>query len=79
VTYAALILFGSHEAVRKHLAKEEVIYEYRINEAAGPAGERHEFQEGFFGWFDKLWEHINGRNINQHFQEGPFLLDMTSD
>jgi ATP-dependent DNA helicase RecG len=78
VTYAALILLGSREAVRTHLAQAEVVYEYRINDASGPAGERHEFQEGFFAWFDMLWEHINGRNINQHFQEGPFVLDMTT-
>lgn len=78
VTYAALILFGSREAVRTHLAQAEVIYEYRINEAPGPAGERHEFQEGFFAWFDKLWGHINGRNLDQHFADGPYVLDMTT-
>ncbi len=78
VTYAALILFGSPEAVKTHLAQAEVVYEYRINEASGPAGERREFRAGFFAWFDMLWDHINRRNINQHFQEGPFVLDMTT-
>lgn len=76
VTFAALILFGSRDAVRRHLAQAEVVYEYRANDASGPAGERHEFQEGFFAWYDKLWEHIKGRNVSQHFQEGPFVLDM---
>jgi len=76
VTYAALILLGSREAVRTHLAQAELVYEYRINDASGPAGERHEFREGFFSWYDKLWECISRRNVNQHFQEGPFVLDL---
>ncbi len=37
VTYAALILFGTREAVRKHLAQSEVVFEYRSSNAAGPA------------------------------------------
>lgn len=76
VTYAALVLFGSREAVGTHLAQAELVYEYRSNDASGPAGERHEFREGFFAWYDKLWERIDLRNDRQHFQDGPFILDM---
>ncbi len=47
VTYAALILLGKREALGKYLAQSEVIFEYRSNEAPGPAAERHEFRQGF--------------------------------
>lgn len=76
VTFAALILFGSRTALTTHLAQAEVIYEYRSSDASGPAQERHEFREGFFSWYDKLWGLISLRNDRQHFQEGPFVLDV---
>lgn len=75
-TYAALVLFGSHAAFGRHLANAEVTYEYRSSNAAGPAQVRREFREGFFVWFDELWQLINQRNDLQHFQVGPFVLDV---
>ena len=76
VTYAGLILFGSREAVRKHLARSEFVFEYRANNAAGPAAQREEFTEGFFLYYDRIWELVNLRNNNQHFQDGPFVLNI---
>lgn len=75
-THAALILFGSHTAFGRHLANAEVTYEYRSSDASGPAQVRREFREGFFLWFDELWDLINQRNNMQHFQVGPFVLDV---
>ena len=49
VTYAALILFGSHAASRRHLAHAEVVFEYRASWAPGPAQQRTEHSHGFFG------------------------------
>ncbi|MGV2334459.1 MAG UNVERIFIED_CONTAM: hypothetical protein LVR18_10215 [Planctomycetaceae bacterium] len=37
LTYAALILFGTQQAVGKHLAPAEVVFEYRSSDASGPA------------------------------------------
>lgn len=37
VTYAALILFGKRQALRKFLPQAEVIFEYRSSGAIGPA------------------------------------------
>ncbi len=50
VTYAALILFGTREALRRHLTQTEIVFEYRSSEAAGPAAQREEFAIGFFAY-----------------------------
>ncbi|MDR1689292.1 MAG: putative DNA binding domain-containing protein [Clostridiales bacterium] len=74
VTYAALILFGSKKAVQKLLPRSEVVFEYRSSEASGPAAQREEFTEGFFGYNDRIWELVNLRNDKQHYQDGLFVL-----
>ncbi len=76
VTFAALILFGTRQALGKYLAQSEAIFEYRSSDASGPAQHREEFRQGFFGYYDKLWELINRRNDIQHFQSGLFILDV---
>ena len=76
LTYAALILFGTRQALGRHLAQAEVVFEYRSSDASGPAQQRVEFRQGFFGFYDKLWEIINLRNDIQHFQTGLFVEDI---
>lgn len=76
ITYAALILFGTREALGRLLGQSELVFEYRSNEASGPAQFREEFRQGFFTFYDKLWELINLRNDKQHFQDGLFVLDV---
>jgi ATP-dependent DNA helicase RecG len=76
LTYAALILFGTRKALGQHLAQAEIIFEYRSSDASGPAQHRVEFRQGFFSFYDKLWDLINLRNDIQHFQSGLFILDI---
>ena len=76
VTYAALILFGTRQALRRHLARSEVVFEYRSSEESGPAQQRKEYQSGFFTYYDDLWNTINLRNDLQHYQQGFFILDI---
>lgn len=76
LSYAALVLLGTHEALGRFLAQAEVIFEYRSSEKAGPASQREEFREGFFLWYDRLWELINLRNDRQHYQDGLFMVDI---
>ncbi|MCR9293283.1 MAG: putative DNA binding domain-containing protein [bacterium] len=76
LTYAALILFGTRQAVRKYRAQAEIVFEYRSSNAAGPAQQREEFCEGFFLYYDRLWELINLRNDKQHYEDGPFVLEV---
>ena len=76
VNFAGLVLFGTRTAVRKHLAQSEIVFEYRSTNAAGPAGQREEFTEGFFLYFDQLWNLVNLRNDKQHYEDGPFVLEV---
>ena len=69
LTYAALILFGKRKTLLKHLPTAEVVYEYRSTEASGPAGAREDLRTGFFYFFDQIWELVNQRNENQHYQK----------
>jgi len=76
LNYAALILFGTAQAVSRHLAQAEVVFEYRSSDASGAAQERMEYRQGFFGFYDDLWQRINKRNDKQEFQEGLFVTPM---
>ena len=76
VTYAALILFGKKQSLRKYLPQAEIIFEYRSTDASGPASQREEFCVGFFACFNRLWELVNLRNDKQHYQEGFFVYDI---
>jgi ATP-dependent DNA helicase RecG len=78
VTYAALILFGTREAVRKYLPRAEVVFEYRSSEASGPAAQRDEFTDGFFNYDDRIWELVNLRNDKQHYQDGLFVFPVST-
>lgn len=74
--HAALVLLGTREALGRHLAQAEVIFEYRSSEAAGPAQQRKEYREGFFLFQDDLWSAINLRNDKQHYQDGLLVWDI---
>ncbi|MEI8122096.1 MAG: ATP-binding protein [bacterium] len=76
VTYAALILFGKREALGRLLAQSEVVFEYRSGDATGAAQQREDFREGFFCFYEKLWQLINLRNDRQHYQDGLFVWDI---
>jgi len=74
LTYAALILFGKREALINFLPHAEIIFEYRIKESAGPAAQRMEFHDGFFNNYERIWELVNLRNEQQHYQDGFHLF-----
>lgn len=76
LTYAALVLMGTREALGKYLAQAEIVFEYRSSEAPGPAAARHEFRQGFLPVLDEIWRLINLRNDLQHFQQGLFVWDV---
>lgn len=76
ITYAALILFGKHRSLGRLLPQAETIFEYRSSNASGPAQQREEFREGFFLYYQRIWELINLRNNRQHYQTGLFVFDI---
>ena len=76
LTYAALILLGTHAALGRHLAQAELVFEYRSSEASGPAADREEYRSGFMVWQDALWAKINLRNDRQSYQDDFFRMDL---
>ena len=76
MTYAALILFGTRQSLGKHLSQAEVVFEYRSSNTSGPAQQRKEYRQGFFSFYDDLWNSINLRNDLQQYQDGLFVLDI---
>ncbi len=76
VTFAALILCGTHGALGRHLGQAELVFEYRASEASGPAADRVAYREGFFLWTDELWRKIALRNDLQSYQDGFFRRDI---
>lgn len=75
-TYAAMVLFGTRAALGRHLAQSELVFEFRSSEAAGPAQQRKEYRQGFFSFYEDVWQTINLRNDLQHYQDGLFVLDV---
>jgi len=57
--YAALILLGKRQALRKYLPMAEVIIEYRLDHSMIHYTARKEFQESLFTAMDKIWAYIN--------------------
>lgn len=76
LTYAALILLSSKEAASKYLAQAELIFEYRASESSIPYQQRLEYREGFLGFIDQVWERINLRNEQIHYEDGLFVRDI---
>ena len=76
ITYAALILLGTHAAMGRHLPQAELVFEYRSSEASGPAADREEYRSGFMVWQDALWAKINLRNDRQSYQDDFFRMDL---
>lgn len=76
ITYSALILFGTHEALGKYLGQSEVIFEYRSNDSDIAYEQRQEWRRGFFSFYDELWNAINAHNKSEHYQDGLFILDI---
>jgi len=78
LTYAALILLGTREALGRFLGQAEVVFEYRSSENPGPAADRREFRRGFLTVLDEVWHAVNLRNDLQHFQQGLFVWDIST-
>lgn len=72
LTYAALILLGTREALGLHLAQAEVIFEYRDPARSPTAQQREEYRRGFLTFHDVLWGAIDARNPRLPYQDQLF-------
>lgn len=76
ITFAALVLLGTHEALGKHLGQSELVFEYRAAESKIPHQQRLEWRKGFLLYSEELWKAINSRNEIQSFRNGLFRQDI---
>lgn len=80
ITYAALILLGKSDAIKKYLPHNNVIVEYRVSENQVRYSARHEFCEPLFMGINKIWSYINQDAINplMHIEAFPQIFNIPS-
>jgi len=76
VTYAALILLGTADALSRLLPDAEIVFEYRSSRASVRSSDKKVYRRGFALFADDLWRRVNLRNDVQHFQDGLFVRDI---
>jgi ATP-dependent DNA helicase RecG len=78
--YAALILCGTRQALRKYMPNAAVTVEYRLNHSMIPYTARQEFQEPLFIAIDRIWAYINQPASNPllHFRNKFNIYDIKS-
>lgn len=76
ITYAALILIGKKEAIKKHLPQATTNLEYRNTLTQINFDNRHIFSEPYYLAIEKLWELIDQRNGKVPVQQGPYIFDI---
>lgn len=80
LNYAALILLGKKESIKRYLPQCNIVIEYRLNHSMIPYTARMEYQEPLFIGIDKVWAYINQPASNPllHVSEGPYIYDVAS-
>lgn len=76
ITFAALILLGTDQALQKCLADAEIIFEWRNDSKQTHYDFRKNWREPFVIVDDEIWETINARNIRIPFQQGFFQREI---
>jgi ATP-dependent DNA helicase RecG len=76
VTYAALILVGKEDAIKKYLPQSAVNLEYRNTSTQINFDNRQIFTQPYFITIELLWESINLRNGKIPVQQGPYIFDI---
>jgi len=76
IKYAALILLGKKESIKRFLPQSNIIVEYRNNEEDIEHDDRKEFCEAYFLSIDEIWKLINSRNSKYHISEEAYIFDV---
>lgn len=76
VTYAAIILLGKKEAIRRFLPQAVIILEFRNVDNQIEFDNRIVYDESFFLAIEKLWHDIDVRNGKFSVKEGPYIFDI---
>lgn len=76
ITYAALILVGKEEALRKYLPNAYVNIEFRQTLNQTHFDKRETFLKPLFIGIDEIWASLNSRNRDNKIDEGPYKFDL---
>lgn len=76
LTYAALILVGTEQALLKHLPNAQVNIEYRQVHSQTHFDKRETFLKPLFIAIDDIWKALNTRNRDNKISEGPYKFDL---
>lgn len=72
VTYAALILLGTAQAIAEFLPYAIIRVEYRQQDSDIRFSKRVDYREGFYISLGKIWEAIEAANRYSYVPEGPY-------
>ena len=73
ITYAALILMGKTESIKKYLPQAAIILEYRRSLSFIPFDNRQVYMGPFYQIVDELWHDINLRNNKIDIQSNSYF------
>lgn len=78
LNYAALILLGSSNAIKKYMPQNNVVIEYRNDPASIQYDDRVEVQQPLFLAIDTIWAYINQPTLNPqvHISEKAYIFDV---
>lgn len=80
LNYAALLLLGKGEAIKRLLPQNNVVIEYRKDPASIQYDDRQEFQMPLFIGIEEIWKYLNQPSSNpmKHIDESPYIFDIKS-
>jgi ATP-dependent DNA helicase RecG len=76
LTYAALILVGQEEALKRLLPNAQVNIEIRQLLNQTHFDKRETFTKALFLTIDEIWNYLNRRNSDNKIDEGPYKFDL---
>lgn len=78
LNYAALVLLGKSEVIKRLLPQNNVVIEYRRDPASIQYDDRQEFQMPLFLGIEEIWKYLNQPSSNpmRHIDESPYIFDI---
>lgn len=78
LNYAALVLLGKAQAIKKYMPQYNVVIEYRNDPASIQYDDRVEIQQPLFLAIESIWSYINQPLLNPqvHISENAYIYDV---
>ena len=78
LNYAALVLLGKKDVIKRLLPQNHVVIEWRKDPASIQYDDRDEVQEPLFVSIEEIWNYLNQPSSNpmMHIDENPYIFDI---